>query len=92
MNIPLGNIVSVSDIQENYRKIFDKAKATKEPVVVMRGNKPEIALLDVNTLEELNKKLEELETADALRAIEEGDIELKKGKTIVAKSLADLIK
>lgn len=91
MDIMIGNIISVSEIQKNYRKIFNRAKRTKKPVVIMRGNKPEVAVLDIKTLEELNKKIEELELKDALEAIEEGEKELKMGKTKVASSLADLL-
>ena len=92
MDISLSNVVSASDIQKNYRKIFDRVKRTKEPVVVMRGKKPEIVMMDIKTLDELNKKIEELEVADALQAIEEGERELREGKTKIAKSLTDLLR
>lgn len=90
MNIPIGNIVSASDIQKNYRKIFDKARRTKEPILVLRGNEPDVAVIDAKTLEEKDRRLEELEIEDTLRAVEEGRREFREGKTIKAKSLADL--
>jgi PHD/YefM family antitoxin component YafN of YafNO toxin-antitoxin module len=92
MNIPLDNIVSVSDIQKNYRKIFDKAKKTKQPIMVMKDNEPEVMVVDVKSHEDMRKRLEEFEIEDALRAIEEGEREYKEGKTIKAKSMADLLK
>lgn len=91
MDISLSNIVSTSEIQKNYRKIFEQAKKTKKPVVIMRGNKPVVAVIDMQTLEKLNRKVEEFELEDALRAIEEGERELKEGKTKTAKSLTDLL-
>lgn len=91
MNIPIGNIVSASEIQRNYRKIFDKVKKTKEPVVVLRDNKPDVAVIDIEALSELKKRLEEFEIAETLRAVKEGRKELKRGKTIQARSLADLL-
>lgn len=91
MNTLMPNTVSVSDIQKNYRKIFDRAKRTKEPVIVLLNNKPDVVIMDIKALELLNKKLEELEIEDTLRAVEEGRKELKEGKTIKANSLADLI-
>ena len=91
MDILLSNIVSVSDIQKNYRKIFDKAKKSRKPIVVMRGNKAEVAVIDIKTLEEFNKKVEELELADTLKIIEEGEREFREGKTKTTKSLADLL-
>lgn len=69
MNIPLNNIVSTSDIQKNYRKIFDRAKRTREPIIVFRGTKPEVAVVDMGSLTYLQKKTGEAEMADTLRAI-----------------------
>jgi len=87
----MPNTVSVSDIQKNYRKIFDKARRTKEPVVVLSNNKPDVVIMDMESLELMNKKLEEFEIEDTLRAVEEGRKEYKEGKTIKVNSLADLI-
>lgn len=80
MNIPLGNIVSASDIQKNYRKVFDKAKRTKEPIIVLRGSEPEVAVVDIHSLGYLQKKTKEAEIADALRAIKLGRKEKREGK------------
>lgn len=80
MNIPLSNIVSVSDLQRDYRKIINKAKKTKMPVVVMRGNEAEVVVMDAKVLENLNDKVEELELEAALQAIEIAEKELKEGK------------
>lgn len=90
MNIPLGNYVSVSDVQRDYRKVFDKAKRTKKAVMVMRDNKPDVAVIDAKVLADKEKRLEELEIEDALRAIKEGEEEYRTGKIKTAKSLAEL--
>lgn len=82
---------TIREIQRNYKKVFEMVKRTKEPVVVMKNNKPDVAIVDVKALKELDKKLEELELADAIRSIRQGEKEYKEGKTIKAKSLADLI-
>lgn len=92
MNILLSNIVSVSDLQRDYRKVINKAKRTKQPVVVMRGNEAEVVVMDAKTQEEVTRRLEELEIADTLRVIAEGEKEYKEGKTVTAKSLLDLLK
>lgn len=68
-------------LQQNYRKIFDLVIKTKEPVIVMRNNKPDVAIIDV-------KKLEELE---AIIAVLQSREEAKKGKAKTLKtSLTDL--
>ena len=82
---------TVREIQRNYKKIFEQVKKTKEPIVVIKNNKPDVAIVDVKTLEELTKKIEELELQDALRSIEQGEREYREGKTIKADSLADLL-
>lgn len=69
------------ELQRNYRKVFDLVKKTKEPVVVMRNNKPDVAIVDA-------KKLEEME---AILAVLESREEARKGKTkLLKKSLKDL--
>lgn len=82
---------TIRELQRNYRKVFEKVKKTKEPILVMRNNKPDVAVIDVKTLEELNKKIEELELQEALRSIEQGEREYKEGRAIKADSLADLL-
>lgn len=44
---------TVREIQRNYKKIFALAKKTKEPIVVMKNNKPDVAIIDVKKLEEI---------------------------------------
>ncbi|MBI2268029.1 MAG: type II toxin-antitoxin system Phd/YefM family antitoxin [Candidatus Blackburnbacteria bacterium] len=72
---------SAREIQRNYRKIFDRVKKTKEPVVVMRNNKPEVVIVNY-------KKLEEMEALDSVfRSVEQ----IKKGEAKLLKgSLVDL--
>lgn len=91
MNIPIGNIVSASEIQRNYRKVFDKVKRTKEVIVVLRDNKPDVAVVDIQALGEMEKRLKELEIQETLRVVKEGRKEFKEGRTIKVKSLADLL-
>lgn len=91
MDINLNNVVSASEVQRNYRKVFDRAKKTREPIIVLRDNKPDVAVVDIKVLEKLNKRLEELEIEDTLRVIRKGDRELASGKTKTFKSLAELL-
>lgn len=85
MNIPVGNYFSVSDVQRDYRKVFDKAKKTKETVMIMRDNKPDVAVIDAKVMAEKEKRLEELEIEDTLRAIKIAEKERKAGKLKVLK-------
>lgn len=47
------NTTTTREIQRNYRKIFDLVKKSQEPVVVMRNNKPDVAIVDVGKLQEM---------------------------------------
>lgn len=67
-------------LQRNYRKIFDEVKKSKEPVIVMRNNKPDVAIVDVTEWEEEQAILEVLKSKEEIKA--------GKGKTL--KSLKDL--
>lgn len=79
MNIPIGNYVSVSDVQRDYRKVFDKAKKTKEPVMVLRDNKPDVVISDSKTWDEIKNKIQEIELNQALEAIRVAKKEEKMG-------------
>lgn len=71
---------TAKELQKNYRRVFDIAKKTKEPVVVMNNNKPDVIIIDV-------KKWEEQEAIiAALQSREEARV----GKTRVLRSLKDL--
>lgn len=83
--------ISSSDIQKKYREVFDEVKRTKEPVIVLTGNKPDVAIVDFNYLEELKRESYDMELKDAIEAIREGDKELKTRKTKVLPSLANLL-
>lgn len=48
--------VTPREIQRSYRKIFDEVKETQQPVVVMKNNKPEVAIVSIEKLEGLYKK------------------------------------
>ena len=51
-------IVSMRELQRNYRKVIDQAKNTKQPVYLGIRLKPEVVILDVNVFEFLKKKAE----------------------------------
>ena len=70
------------EIQRNYRQVFDRVKRTKKPVVVMRNNKPEVAIIDIK----------ELERIEAIASVERSMEEYRQGKGKVLRSLADLMK
>lgn len=67
------------EIQRNYRKIFDLVKKTKEPVVVMKNNKPEVIIMDVKKLSEMQNILDVLQSREEIRT---GKGKLLKGSLV----------
>lgn len=62
------NTTTAKQLQQNYRKVFDLAKKTKEPVIVMRNNKPDVAIIDAKKLEEIEATMAVLESREEARA------------------------
>lgn len=89
MNL-MPQTVSAKDIQRNYRSVFNLAKKTKKPVVVITNNQPDVAIIDVKEYDRLQQRLEEFETQEALQAIKKAKQAEQEGSLINANSLADL--
>lgn len=91
MNNLMPKTVSAKDIQKNYRKIFDEAKSTKEPVVVLTNNTPDVAIVDVGELNKLYNKAQRAEVVDALQVMRVYKKEKRQKKLKELKTLKDLV-
>lgn len=60
-NYSFPSTISARQIQRSYKKVFEKVKKTKKPVVVMANNKPQAAIVSLDMLEEYNKIKDEQE-------------------------------
>ena len=69
---------TIREIQRDYKKVFELVKKTKQPVVVIKNNKPDVAIVDVAKLEEI----------EAVASAQKGYIEYLQGKGRKLKSLA----
>ncbi len=87
----MPNTVSSKEIQISYKAIFQKAMRLKEPIVVLKNNKPQVAIVDIETLDEMKKKIEELEMLDAVDSIRSYEEDKKHNRLIKLKSLKELI-
>ena len=45
---------TIREIQRNYKKVFEQVKRTKQPVVVLKNNKPDVAIVDIKKLQEIS--------------------------------------
>mgnify|MGYP001579394523 CR=1 FL=1 len=80
MNI-IPTLVSASDLQRDSARIINLAKSSDQPVVIIRNNKPEVAILGVKKLQKMIDRIQELEEKYLLQVIKEGDEEYRLGKT-----------
>ena len=83
--------VSAKDIQRNYRKVFEKVKKTKEPVIVLTNNLPDVAILDVEQLNRLYENVERSEIIQTLKVIDDYKKEIRAKKLKKLKSLKNLM-
>ncbi|MEK7154556.1 MAG: type II toxin-antitoxin system prevent-host-death family antitoxin [Patescibacteria group bacterium] len=81
MNI-LPTLVSASDLQRDSARIINLARSSDQPVIIVRNNKPQAAVINIKRLQSLITKVTDWETKDALQAIKEGEEELRSGKVI----------
>ncbi len=79
MNI-LPTLVSASDLQRDSARILNLAKSGNQPVVVMRNNKPEVAMLNVGKLQKILDRIQELEDEKLLQGIKQTEVDFKAGK------------
>lgn len=85
MNI-VPTLVSASDLQRDSARIIKLVKSSDDPVIVVKNNKPEAAVVSLKKLQFLMDRIEDLETKDALEAVRIGEEERRAGKLITISS------
>ena len=89
-NVPMENLVSVSQLRQNAARVLKQVTAEGEPCIVVSRSNPVAVILNPRTYETMRKRIIELERAELARDVEEGMRELKAGKAKVLRSLRDL--
>lgn len=87
----LPKTASSREIQTSYRKLFDEVMESKEPLVILNNNKPEVVIVDVHTYEHLAQSAADYELEMAKHAIHVYETEKKQKKLKKLSSLADLL-
>ena len=87
----LPTTVSARDIQRDYRRVFNAAKTSKKPVLVLTNNKPDVVIMDVAEVERLYREAAQAETAEALKAVVIYKREKRAGKLKKLTSLRELV-
>lgn len=79
MNI-LPTLVSASDLQRDSARILNLAESSDQPVVVIRNNKPKVAILNIKKLQRILDRIQELEDKSLLSGIKKTEADFKAGK------------
>jgi len=82
---------SVQQIQRQYRTIFDQVMKTKEPLIVLNNNKPEVVIIEIGQFQELQLKAEKYEMEIVKQVIAGYKKEKAAGKLKKLNSIAELI-
>jgi len=53
MNGLMPNTTTATELQRNFRKVSNKAKRLKQPLIVLSNNKPEAVLMDYEVFERI---------------------------------------
>ena len=86
----IPKLTSSASLQRNYRKVIEAAKEGKEPVVLLHRNKPEAAVVDIETFEQLAQKANLYDEIKALEALKQSEEEYKSGNVKKLNSLLSL--
>lgn len=87
----LPTIVNVADLQRNYRAVLNKAKSSKEAVLVVNNGKPDAVIMDTRTYTKQVTKIKTLQSQQLLKLLEQALVEHKTGKTKKIKKEQDII-
>lgn len=79
MNI-LPTLVSASDLQRDSARIIKLAKTGERPVVVVRNNRPQVAIWDVKKLQQVLDRIRALEEELLIRNLRKTEADFKVGK------------
>jgi PHD/YefM family antitoxin component YafN of YafNO toxin-antitoxin module len=90
MNI-VPTLIPVSDLQRDSARIVNLAKLSDQPIIIIRNNKPEVAMLNIKKLQLMTDKIKDFEEKQLLWELKETENEFKAGKTYFTKDFSELL-
>ncbi|MDP1743920.1 MAG: type II toxin-antitoxin system Phd/YefM family antitoxin [Candidatus Amesbacteria bacterium] len=79
MNI-VPTLIPVSDLQRDSARIVNLAKLSEHPIIIVRNNKPEVAMFNVDKLQKMFDRLQVLEENALLLDLRQTEADFKAGK------------
>ncbi len=87
--VNFSQLKPISSLPRHYATYISQL-AKKGSIILMKKNKPTAVLVDFKWWQKLEKCLRRLEDKEAWESIQQSEKEIREGKIIRAKSLADL--
>ena len=79
MNI-VPTLIPVSDLQRDSARIVNLAMTDDKPVIIIRNNKPTVAIVDVLRYQKMLNKIEALEREILVKDLQKTEADFKAGK------------
>jgi PHD/YefM family antitoxin component YafN of YafNO toxin-antitoxin module len=89
--ITMPPIAQVTEVQKNYRTLFDQVKRSGLPLFLLRKNKPDVVILEPTFFQEIMYKADLYEEELALNRIKKGQQEHKQGRSKILRTIVDLM-
>jgi prevent-host-death family protein len=69
-------VYSVNQLRDSLAEVIDKAIATKQPMIITKNNQPAAAIIDINVLQSMFDRMNELEALEQNRARFEANVRI----------------
>ena len=86
----MDHLIGISDLRQNVARVLREVQANHEPYVVVSHSRPAAVILSPAAYQAMCARLRELEEAELLRVVEEGEQEFRQGKARRLRSLRHL--
>ena len=86
----MNQLISVSELRQSVARVLKQAQVNGEPCVVVSRSRPVAVILSADAYQAMRNRLRELEEAELLHAVREGEREFRAGKARRLRSLRDL--
>ncbi len=81
---------SSQQVQRHYRTLFNYVIDSKEPLIILNNNNPEVVIIDIDSYQQMKSKVEQYEQELARYAIESYQNEKENNELKNLKSLSKL--
>lgn len=86
------DILGVTQFRATMGDSLERVEETKRPLVLTKGGRPSVVVLDVRTYQEMLETLDELNKRTLLEGVQRAEANIKAGQVVAHKDVADELK